>query len=149
MWANECSHADRKEDGLWFLVGNLHGNSDLCIDIILAVAVPGLTGRIVTTGRLFPVSEQYHFPLWRMSLFSCLLVRLPLHTVGGEGSAGDSGSSRSSLCPLPCIGIIGLIVGHLTQARPIKVLLWDCSKGWEREREGGREGGSRVVALMT
>ena len=114
---------DRKEDGLWFLVGNLHGNSDLCIDIILAVAVPGLTGRIVTTGRLFPVSEQYHFPLWRMSLFSCLLVRLPLHTVGGEGSAGDSGSSRSSLCPLPCIGIIGSIVRHLTQARPIKVLL--------------------------
>lgn len=76
MWASECSHADRKEDGLWFLVGNLHENSDLCIDIILAVAVLGLAGRIVT-GDICSLCLKYHFPLWRMLLFSCLLEGLP------------------------------------------------------------------------
>ena len=60
------------------LVGNLHGNSDLHIDIILAVAVLGLADRITNCHEhLFHLSEQYHFPLWRMLLFSCLLVRQP------------------------------------------------------------------------
>lgn len=60
------------------LVGNLHGNSDLRIDIIHAVAVLGLAGTITNFhGHLFHLSEQYHFPLWRMLLFSYLLVRQP------------------------------------------------------------------------
>ena len=53
------------------LVGNLNGNSALCIDIILAVAVLGLASKMTSCrGHLFTLSECTPFSFGEFVTFS-------------------------------------------------------------------------------